>query len=98
MTLPVVLRAIARREFDKAADWYDQQRPGLGVELIEEVNRVFDNIRANPQRYAVVHKDVQEALVRRFPYAVYYRTEQDRIVVLGIIHTARNPAVWQRRK
>jgi hypothetical protein len=34
MTLHVVFRRAAKREFDDAADRYDEQRPGLGEESI----------------------------------------------------------------
>lgn len=97
MSRTLVLRRVARREFDEAVDWYDQQRAGLGSEFIEEVNRVFEGLCAHPERFAVVHEDLREALVRRFPYAVYYRVEPDQVVVVAVIHTSRDPAAWQSR-
>src|SRR5262245_62317715 len=97
MSFPVVWRRIARREFDDAADWYEERRAGLGAKFIDQVQQVFARIGENPQMYAVVHEDVREALVRRFPYAVYFRAEPDQVVVLAVIHTSRDPAVWQSR-
>jgi plasmid stabilization system protein ParE len=97
MSRALRLRNIARHEFDEAADWYEKQRPGLGLEFVEEVDRVLDDLREFPEAHAVVHKDLREALVHRFPYAVYYRVEPEQVVVVAIIHTARNPATWQRR-
>jgi plasmid stabilization system protein ParE len=44
MSLPVVLRPEARAEFDDAFDWYEQQRPGLGVDLVAQVQEVLDRI------------------------------------------------------
>jgi len=32
--------------------------------------------------------------VARFPYAVFYRVEPNRIVVLTVLHTARDPKLW----
>jgi len=93
----LVLRSVARREFDEAADWYNRQRAGLGAEFIEEVNRVFESIRDRPELFAVAHEDLREALVRRFPYAVYYRIEADQIVVVAVVHTSRDPHIWQSR-
>src|ERR1043166_5667262 len=97
MSRTLVLRRVAQREFDAAADWYEQQRMGLGAEFIEEVNRVLADLPVNPEMYAIVHEDLREALVRRFPFAVYYRIEPEQIVVVAIIHTARDPALWQNR-
>ena len=39
MTLRIVFRRSARREFDDAADRYDEQRPGLGEEFIVEIDQ-----------------------------------------------------------
>jgi len=32
-----------------------------------------------------------------FPYGVYYLAEPDRIVVLAVYHSSRDPRGWQRR-
>ncbi len=34
MTLPVIFRRQARLEFDEAADWYEQERAGLGSQFL----------------------------------------------------------------
>jgi len=30
---PVIFRRQARTEFDEAGDWYEKERPGLGMEF-----------------------------------------------------------------
>lgn len=97
MSLPVVLRAEAEREFDEAFDWYEGQKAGLGVEFAEAVQVVYDRIAANPLLHQVVFADVRRGLVRRFPYAILYRPHADRVEVLAVFHHKRNPAVWQAR-
>ena len=37
---------------------------------------------------------VNSALLSRFPYAVFYRVEVKRVVVLTVLHTARDPKLW----
>ncbi len=49
MSLPVVLRRKAQAEFDEAIDWSEQQRAGLGLDLIDRVQDVLDRISANPE-------------------------------------------------
>jgi plasmid stabilization system protein ParE len=61
------------------------------------VQKVLDTIAANPERYPLVSDDVREALVSRFPYCVYYRVKPDRVVVIAVFHTSRDPSVWQGR-
>jgi plasmid stabilization system protein ParE len=97
MSLPVILRRVARRELDEAGDWYEQRRAGLGERFVAAVERVFEEAAANPERYPEVMNGVREALVHRFPYCVYYREEADCIVILAVFHTARDPSIWQSR-
>lgn len=97
MSLPVVLRAEAEAEFDDAYDYYEAQRAGLGVLFAARVQDVFDRIAANPLMHGVVFADARKALVSRFPYAVYYRAEPSRVQVIAVIHTSRDPSIWQGR-
>jgi plasmid stabilization system protein ParE len=49
--------------------------------------------------FARVHGEVRRAMVSRFPYAVFYRVEAKQVVVLTVLHTARDPRLWpQPRK
>jgi len=93
----VVLRPEARAEFDDAFDWYERQRPGLGVDFVAHVQAVFDEIAARPEMYAAVLQDARRATVRRFPYSVYYRIEPQRVVVLAVFHSRRDPKIRQER-
>jgi plasmid stabilization system protein ParE len=95
--LPVVLRDEARAEFDEAFDWYDSQRAGLGAEFVAEVQKVFDRIAANPLIHRVVFADIRKGVVRRFPYGVFYRPHPDRVEVIAVFHSSRNPSIWHGR-
>jgi toxin ParE1/3/4 len=91
------LRDQARREFDAAANWHEQRRRGLGKAFTRAVDAVFREIRKNPARFGRAFQDIREAVVRGFPYCVYYREEDTGIVVLSVFHTSRDPSIWQSR-
>lgn len=97
MTLAVVFRRAARAEFDEAALWYEERRSGLGAQFVAEANRVVQGAAEQPQRYAVMYRDIRCIRVRRFPYSVFYRVEPRRLVVLAVFHARRDPRVWQQR-
>ncbi len=97
MNLPIVFRRAARAEFDDTADWYEQRRAGLGPAFTEAVQRVLEQIAAQPALHPQVYQDVREALVPGYPFCVYYREEPGQVVVLSIFHTARDPSIWQGR-
>ncbi|HRD90162.1 MAG TPA: hypothetical protein PK752_18175 [Accumulibacter sp.] len=51
----------------------------------------------HPLQFAVVREDIRRVVARRFPYSVYFRAEDCRIVVLAAFHGSRNPGTWQAR-
>lgn len=97
MSLDIQLRDEAEIEFDEAFDYYDARRVGLGAEFVAEVQRVFDRIAANPFIHQIELEDIRKAVVRRFPYCVFYRPQADRVEILAVFHTSRDPAEWQER-
>jgi len=97
VSLPLDFHPVVRDESDDAHDWYEQRRPGLGRDFLDAVQRVLTEIAANPARYGFADTDVREGPLDRFPYAVYYRVLADRIRVLAVYHSSRDPSGWQSR-
>jgi plasmid stabilization system protein ParE len=97
VSLPLDFHPAVRDEINDAHDWYEQRRPGLGRDFLDEVERVLAEVAVNPARYGFADADVREGLLTRFPYAVYYRALPDRIRVLAVYHTSRDPSGWQSR-
>ncbi len=98
MTLPVIFRPEPQTEFDADAGWYEARQLGLGEDFVEEVQKTLDHIVQHPERFAIAARDIREAPVARFPYYIYYRVRADRIKIIAVFHTARNPIIWQRRR
>ena len=97
MTLPIVLSVEAQTDFDATFDWYERQRAGLGIDFASRVDAALDLIASSPESFPLRAENVRRALVRRFSYAVYFRPEDDQIVVLAIVHTSRDASAWQSR-
>ena len=97
MSLPVVLRAEAEAELDEALDYYERQRPGLGVAFAARVREVFDRIGADSQLHTAVFADIRKAVVAQFPCSVFYRAEATPVQALAAFHQRRDPSIWQGR-
>jgi plasmid stabilization system protein ParE len=97
VNLPLIINPGAEADLDEARQWYESDRGGLGDELIDEVDAVLARIRRMPRLYAKVFQELRLALVRRFPYAVVYRIDDDQITVVAVYHTHRDPRGWQSR-
>lgn len=88
----------AELDVDAAHLWYHRQAPGLATEFLAAVNSSLASIQRRPAAYALVDPTMRRALLRRFPYAVFYEIGPAEIVVYGVFHGARDPRAWQRRR
>jgi plasmid stabilization system protein ParE len=97
MKLPVIYTPVARQEFSDAADWYDRQRGGLGDRFVDEILSFIDRICEQPTSFPVVKNDVRQAIVRKYPFSILYQILDNRVVVLAVFHSSRDPQTWQDR-
>lgn len=97
MSFVPIFRREAREELDEAYNWYEDQQAGLGEDFLDCVDEKINRILQMPESCAVVRKDVRRAVIRRFPYAIYYRIVVDRIIVIAVLHGRTNPKKWRSR-
>jgi plasmid stabilization system protein ParE len=95
--MQIVIRPAAAADIEDAFVWYEQQRRGLGSEFLKIVDDALIVIQRAPQLHPVIHRNTRRALLRRFPYGIYYRIYPDLIVVVACMHGRRNPRRWQSR-
>lgn len=74
-----------------AYDWYESRSTGLGEDYLRMFNAAVHHIQKRPSLYRKVHGEVRRVLLRRFPCALYYRVDEEHVVVYGVFHCARNP-------
>jgi toxin ParE1/3/4 len=69
----------------------------LGAEFIDAVYQAIEFVRDTRAAGAPIREGLRRWLVRRFPYSVIYREEDDRMYVLAIAHHRRRPDYWRER-
>lgn len=98
MTRNIIVRPEAEAEVQAAFDWYEEQSDGLGFEFLRAIDACLSGVIRNPLAYTVVHQpNIRRALVRRFPYALFYLAEADAIVVIAVFNVKRQPIDWLQR-
>jgi plasmid stabilization system protein ParE len=94
----LVIRPEAQADIRGARAWYEGERPGLGDEFLDELDRLLRRAKETPLQFPEVIRGVRRALLHRFPYALYFVVKPDgSVVVLTVVHQRRRPAVWKRR-
>jgi plasmid stabilization system protein ParE len=82
-----------------AAEWYDDQRAGLGDDFVTEVDAVIRSLAKSPLTHAVRFADVRCARLKRFKaYGVFYYLWRKEIIVFGVFHASRHPQVVRGRR
>ncbi len=87
----------AELEFDQGQKFYENCRPGLGDEFVDAVLDCLERIAESPQLYARIRKEYRQATIRRFPYAIYYESIDESIVVYSVFHCSQDPAKLDER-
>jgi plasmid stabilization system protein ParE len=91
----VTLRLTPGAEFDvsEALAWYRERGRGLGEQFLQALDERLESVQLNPLAYPKVHGDIRRALLRRFPYCVFYIIGPQQIVMLACLHGHRDPKV-----
>jgi len=95
--LRLILKPLAENDVAEAAIWYNFQREGLGEEFLLALEAKFNEIQRNPYQFKIIYKNVRRAFPSRFPYGIFFITEDNIVFVLAVVHTSRNPKTWKRR-
>jgi toxin ParE1/3/4 len=98
----LILRPEAIAELSSSALWYDDQRRGLGHDLINEAWEVIGRIRATPESFGRFEfysgrDEVRRARLSRFPYSVIFLVEPQCIRILAFAPHKRRPLYWLNR-
>lgn len=97
MSLPIRFDPAASHELLEAAEFYDLERPGLGVEFLDELEAALKQLGDNPESCPVELGETRKLVLARFPYSVMYWIDASAIVVTAVAHQRRRPRYWGDR-
>jgi toxin ParE1/3/4 len=101
--MTLIILPAARKESEQAAEWYEDQRPGLGGEFLLALAAAYEDIERHPHRplrirfSGIGEREFHQKMIRRFPYKIIYEVRVDEILVVAVAHTSRKPHYWADR-
>ena len=93
----VIVRRLAKQDIREARKWYRKISPLLGDDFTVALNRAIAVVREHPFAFQVVHRTFRRILLHRFPYALFYHAEKERIVIVAVLHQSRDPEMLEQR-
>jgi plasmid stabilization system protein ParE len=92
LTIRIRILASARRDLEEGIEFYERQQAGLGDYFIACLKSDIERLRLSAGVHRKVHGPLHRALSRTFPYALYYRKDDDQVLVFAIVDCRRDPA------
>ena len=93
----------AEAELREAVALYETARSGVGQRFLEVVDSRLQVICRYPERFERLairrlRQEIRRALIlKRFPYSIIFRVEEQEIVVIAVAHAKRRPRYWRKR-
>jgi plasmid stabilization system protein ParE len=81
----------AAAEVENAILWYAQPEINQTSAFVNDLQLTESHLRTHPELYQRVEGDVRRAVLRRFPYSLFFLIEQDQVVVLAFMHQHQRP-------
>src|SRR5262249_54504505 len=97
VTRPLIFHPEVASDLRVGFGYYEARQIGLGDRFLAAVRDVYDRVAAMPELYGAVWETVRFVQLRKFPFGVYYQVDPDRVYVIAVYNTYRDPAGWQRR-
>jgi toxin ParE1/3/4 len=98
MIRKVIIRPEAKLDLREAKTWYRNISFELRDDFVGRVDDAIALAKERPLAFQIVHRTFRRILLHRFPYALFYHSSDDRIVVVGVLHQARDPETIQSRE
>jgi hypothetical protein len=77
--------------------FYEKQTEGLGVYFLDSLFSDIESLKIYAGIHSLHFEKYLRLLSKRFPFAVYYRIENDTVLVYAVLDCRRNPALIRMR-
>jgi len=88
----------AETEFNRAVEYYEDCRYGLGIEFAQEVYATIDRVIQYPEAWSPMSKNTRRCLVNRFPFGVIYQVKSGFVRIIAVADLRRRPDYWLGRE
>jgi toxin ParE1/3/4 len=87
----------AEAELVEARAWYSLQGQGLDAQLMMRIDEALQRIVQAPEAYPTVYRQLRRAVIRQFPFAIFYEMTTDELRVIAVFHSRRDPMSLKSR-
>lgn len=87
----------AQQEIADSFDWYESREEGLGSAFLGALDDCVRRVQLHPEMAPTAFKNYRRALLKRFPFAVFYRVSSRVLTIYAVFHCSKSPLQLTRR-
>jgi plasmid stabilization system protein ParE len=77
--------------------FYESQDNGVGEYFLDSIFSDIESLRLYAGIHSIHFRKYNRLLSKRFPFAIYYRIEENEVMIYGVLDCRRDPA-WIRKR
>lgn len=92
----VTILDAAEKDIEEGYHFYERQSSGLGIYFLDSLYSDIDSLAY----FGGIHRRIfglHRLLSKKFPFAVYYRIDNDEVLVTAVLDCRRKPS-WIKKK
>jgi plasmid stabilization system protein ParE len=95
----MTIEILDQAQFDllEGFHFYEDREAGLGSYFLTNLFADIESLRLHAGVHRKAHKQYHRLLSKRFPFAVFYTIENDRVRIHAVLDCRKDPA-WIRRR
>lgn len=97
MKYKLIVRTEAEDDLKEAFSWYEDKRTGLGYDFLLQFDAGINFVNRNPEIHPIGYKGTRKHVIKRFPYKIIYLVEEEKIIILAVVHGKRRPDLIKKR-
>ena len=87
----------ANRDLIDGFHFYEDQAAGFGSYFLTNLYTDIESLKIYSGIHSKPYKDYHRLLGKRFPFAVFYKVEENSVRIYAVLDCRRNPS-WIRKK
>ena len=93
MKYQLFFREEVKEEIASAYKWYEIQKPGLGDEFLDELEKSFNLLKSKPKYFGFINQFQRRLVLEKFPYKIIYEIFDNKIVIFTVRHSKQKDKI-----
>lgn len=94
MKYELVLSERSLFQIEKIAKWFSDQKEGLEIEFLLELDSNLNYIQKNPLKCQIRYRFIRIKFLKKFQFGIHYIIENNTVFILNIFHTSQSDENW----